>query len=76
MPRIAPIDWRRFEKFLFFLGCILVREHGDHRIYQKPGLKRPIVIPKKADIRIDIIKSNLRTLGIDTKKYLEIIDQI
>jgi len=45
MPRITPISWKKFEKFLFFIGCKLVREKGDHRIYARDGLSRPIVLP-------------------------------
>lgn len=73
MPRITPIHWRDFEKFLFACGCQFIRERGDHRVYQKPGLRRPIVIPKKTDIGVDIIKNNLRTLQIEHGKYLEML---
>jgi predicted RNA binding protein YcfA (HicA-like mRNA interferase family) len=71
MSRITPIHWRDFERFLFASGCKFIRERGDHRVYAKNGLKRPIVLPKKADIGVDIIKNNLRTLQIEHDKYLE-----
>lgn len=76
MPRIAPIHWKTLEAFLFFCGCVFVREHGDHRIYRKPGLSRPLVIPKKADIGVDIIKNNLRTLGVSREEYVERISRM
>jgi len=45
MASLKPIHWKRFEKFLIFIGCGLEREKGDHRIYWRKGLKRPVVIP-------------------------------
>lgn len=76
MPRIYPISWKKFEKFLFFIGCEFSREEGDHRIYWKAGLKRPVVIPREKHLPIFIIRNNLRVLGIDTQEYLKIIQEI
>ena len=76
MPRITPIRWRDFENFLISVGCGFVREHGDHRIYRKPGLLRPLVIPKKNDIGVDIIKNNLRVLQIEHDQYLKAMGRL
>ncbi len=73
MPRIKPIHWNKFEKFLLEVGCIFKREKGDHRIYWKKGLARPIVLPRDPQLPIFIIQNNLRLLGIDRDKYLEIL---
>lgn len=76
MPRIAPISWKRFEKFLLFVGCEFVREKGDHRIYWRKGLARPVVVPRDSALPVFIIRNNLRVLGISPEEYLEILKRI
>lgn len=76
MPHIAPIQWERFAQFLLYVGCVFVRQKGDHRIYWREGFKRPIVLPAKHDLPVFVIKSNLRTLGMSTEEYLEILERL
>jgi len=76
MPGIRPIHWRRFEKFLLHVGCIFERENGDHRIYWKVDLSRPIVLPRDTDLPVFIIRNNLRLLNIDPRQYLEILKDL
>lgn len=76
MAHLVPIHWKKFEKFLLFVGCILEREKGDHRIYWRQGLKRPVVIPRDDELPVFIIRNNLRILNINPEEYLEILKQI
>lgn len=76
MTRLAPIHWRKFEKFLLFIGCYFKREKGDHRIYWREDLKRPVVIPRDSELPVFIIRNNLRILGVDIEEYLEIMKRI
>jgi len=76
MLRLTPISWKKFEKFLLFIGCAFVREKGDHRIYNRKGLIRPVVIPRDSALPVFIIRNNLRVLGISPEEYLEILKQI
>jgi predicted RNA binding protein YcfA (HicA-like mRNA interferase family) len=76
MAHLVPIHWKKFEKFLLFVGCILEREKGDHRIYWRQGLKRPVVIPRDGELPVFIIRNNLRILNINPEEYLEILKQI
>lgn len=76
MPRITPIPWKKFEKFLLFLGCEFVRQESSHRVYNKAGLARPIIVPAYKSLPVFIIKNNLRVLGVDQKIYLEILNKI
>jgi len=73
MGEIQAIHWRKFEKFLLKIGCEFKREKGDHRIYWKAGLKRPVVIPRDSRLPPFIIHNNLRVLGISREKFLEIV---
>ena len=76
MAKLAPIHWRKFEKFLLFVGCDFTREKGDHRIYSRPGLPRPIVMPRDTQLPVFIIRNNLRILQISVDEYLNILSQL
>ena len=73
MPKLNPISWRKFDKFVIAQGCILERISGDHRIYWKKGLKRPVVFPQDDPVPVFIIRNNLRILGMSTKEYSDTI---
>lgn len=72
MGKLAAIRWREFEDFLAYIGCHFVRERGDHRIWQRAGLKRPIVIPKVDALPVFVIRNNLRLLGLSVDAYIDI----
>lgn len=76
MPHIAPIGWKDFEKFLLYIGCTFERQKGDHRVYSRAGLKRPIILPTYKSLPVFIIRNNLRTLGISHEEYFEILKKI
>jgi predicted RNA binding protein YcfA (HicA-like mRNA interferase family) len=76
MPRLTPIHWKKFEKFILFIGCYFERQAGDHMIYWRDDLKRPVVFPRDSQLPLFIIRNNLRILGISVKEYLEILQRI
>lgn len=76
MPRLVPIKRKKFEAFLRLTGCQLKRIKGDHLIYWRSGLMRPVIITADAEVPIFIIRNNLRTLGMSVKEYLNLIKQI
>jgi len=76
MAHLTPISWKKFEKFLLYIGCKFTREKGDHRIYWRDGLKRPVVIPCGGELPVFIIRNNLRILGINPDEYLEILKRV
>ena len=53
----------------------MVREEGDHMIYTKAGVLRPIVIPKYRSIPVFIIKNNLRSASMGREMYFELLRQ-
>jgi len=76
MSGLRQIHWKEFEKFLIKIGCVFVREKGDHRIWTRRGLKRPIVLPRDDSLPIFAIRNNLRLLGISTGEYLRVMEKI
>jgi predicted RNA binding protein YcfA (HicA-like mRNA interferase family) len=70
MGDFGAVDWRTFEKFLLEQGCVFKRMKGDHRVYAKPGSKRPIVVPQYDPLPPFIILNNLRVLGVAKEELL------
>lgn len=76
MPRITPVSWKQLEKFVISAGCKFDRQNGDHLIYCRGDLKRPVVFPKDKEIPVFIIRNILRVLNISAEKYAEMIKKI
>lgn len=76
MARLTPIHWKKFERFLLHVGCVLKRQESSHRVYWRDDLNRPIIMQAKSQIPVFIILNNLRTLDMDRDAYLKIIDTL
>ncbi|MBI4993661.1 type II toxin-antitoxin system HicA family toxin [Candidatus Wolfebacteria bacterium] len=76
MFSLRPISWKKFEKFVLYVGCSYERKSGDHRVYGRSDLKRPVVFPEDKEIPIFIIRNNLRTLGISYSEYISILEKL
>lgn len=51
-----------------------VRQRGSHKIFNRSGLSRPIVVPiHNMDIPVFVIRNILRVLGLTHEQYLEIL---
>jgi predicted RNA binding protein YcfA (HicA-like mRNA interferase family) len=70
MGDFGSVDWRLFEKFLLAHGCVFKRMKGDHRVYTKPGLKRPVIVPQYDPLPPFIILNNLRVVGVTKEEFL------
>ena len=71
MPKITPTHYKKLIKFFEAKGFCLVRQRGDHLIFVKAGIIRPIVIPTYKEIPVFIIKNNLAIAQIDREEYLK-----
>jgi len=76
MPRITPIPARRLRRLFEKAGFQCVRTEGDHSVYTKEGVTRPIVIPDYPDVPVFIIKNNLRSAGISREEYFRLLDKV
>lgn len=76
MPKITPIHYKKLVKVFEKAGFHYVRTKGDHLIYEKEGILRPVVIPAYKQIPEFIILKNLKTAGITRDKYFELLEQI
>ncbi len=76
MPKLTPIRRKKFEKFLKFVGCTLKRTKGDHFIYDRLGLDRPVVITADKDVPVFIVRNSLRVLKISTDEFFQILKKL
>lgn len=74
MPRIVPIPYQKLVRVLEMEGFALVREKGDHMIFSKPGILRPLVVPRYDALPVFIIKNVLRAAQISRERYLELLE--
>lgn len=71
MGELGSVDWKRFEAFLLSSGCEFKRIKGDHRVYSRDNLRRPLIVPMHDPLPPFIILNNLRTLGVPKDMFLE-----
>ena len=75
MPKLSPVSYQTLKRVFETDGFRCVRTEGDHMVFTKPGVIRPVVIPKYATVPVFIIKNNLRTAGITRERYFELLGQ-
>jgi len=76
MPRIVAIPYQKLVRVFEMDGFVFVREKGDHMIFTKPGILRPLVVPRYDAVPVFIIKNLPRTAQIDRERYFELLDDI
>ncbi len=76
MPKKQNITNKQFQKFLIYIGCSLKRSHGDHFIYVRSGLIRPIIISKDNPIPQFIVRNNLKLLGLTWEEFFSILENL
>ena len=50
MSRLSPVSYKQLVKVFEADGFRCVRTEGDHMVFTKPGVSRPVVIPKYAAV--------------------------
>ncbi|MDO8803457.1 MAG: type II toxin-antitoxin system HicA family toxin [Elusimicrobiota bacterium] len=74
MPRIIPVDCKTLLKLFQKFGCQYKRKEGSHHILTFPGAKRAVVIPEYSQIDVEIIKNNMRIVGMSREQYFSLLD--
>jgi predicted RNA binding protein YcfA (HicA-like mRNA interferase family) len=74
MPRLAPQHYRILIKIFEKAGFVVKRTSSSHIIMNKPGVDKPIVIPKYDEVDVDIIKANLRTARLSREEYFSLLE--
>lgn len=73
MPPLRPIDYQALVRVFEQDGFTFSRQRGDHLIYTKIGIKRPLVIPMHKEVPVFIIKNLLRTAGMSRDQFFALL---
>ncbi len=73
MSRITPTHWKIQLSIFRRYGCRYKRKKGSHHILTYPVAKRAVVIPEYTEVHTDIIKNNMRTVGMTRDEYFELL---
>ena len=73
MARISPTGWKTQLKIFQAYGCTYKRKKGSHHVLSYPGAKRAVVIPEYDEIDVEIIKTNMRTVGMRREEYFQLL---
>ena len=76
MPKITPIPPERLRRVFEKAGFRCVRIEGDHFVYTKEGVPRPVVIPDWKEVPVFIIKNNIRTAGLTRDEYFGLLGEL
>lgn len=63
------VKWQELRDIFKLAGWIEDRTKGDHLVMTKPGAARPVVIKMDRDLGEDIIRSNMRTAGMERSEF-------
>ena len=75
MPSIQPVPYQTLVRIFERDGFRFARQSGDHLIYTKPGIKRPVVIPAYHTVPVFIIRNLPQTAGMSRERYFELLSQ-
>src|SRR3954471_23694372 len=68
--KLSPVSYQELVKVFEADSFRLTRERGDHMVFTKPGVTRPVVIPGYDPVPVFIIKNNLRSAGMSRERFL------
>lgn len=73
MPKFTPVHYKELVRVFEAEGFRCVRTEGDHMVFTRRGVVRPVVIPKYSSVPVFIIKNNLKTAGISRSRYFAVL---
>jgi predicted RNA binding protein YcfA (HicA-like mRNA interferase family) len=56
-------------------GFKFVRQASSHRVYEKPDVLRPVIIPEYEEVDPGIISGLLRTANMPRTEYLRLLKE-
>jgi predicted RNA binding protein YcfA (HicA-like mRNA interferase family) len=73
MSRLTPQHWKTLEGVFLRAGFVFSRQASSHRVYEKDGVLRPIIIPEYEEVSVEIIAGLIRTAGMSRQEYLKLL---
>ena len=74
MAKLTPPNWQTLVRIFEADGFEISRQEGSHIVMTKPGVDRPVVIPKHAEIALFIVRNNMRTAGMSRERYFALLN--
>ncbi len=75
MKKLSNVSIEEFRAFLLLQGLVLSRSNGEHEMWTKAGIVRPIVFqPHINPLPEFVIKNNLAVIGVSKKEFLDILE--
>jgi predicted RNA binding protein YcfA (HicA-like mRNA interferase family) len=72
--RLTPLPWKKVICVFEQIGYRQTGQEGSHIKLEKPGAARPLIVPRYAEIRLDILQGLMRTAGIRRKAFLKLLE--
>jgi len=76
ITKLAATDFRTLLKIFQRYGCTYKRKEGSHHVLTYPGAKRAVVIPEYDEVDVEIIKNNMRTVGMTREEYFDLLSNV
>ena len=73
MSRITPVHWKVLECIFKRDGFKFRGQSGSHRIYEKDGIERPLVIPTYNEVDSWIIHGLMHTAKMTRDRYFQLL---
>jgi predicted RNA binding protein YcfA (HicA-like mRNA interferase family) len=73
--KLVPVPYQTLVRIFEKDGFSLARQEGDHKIFTKTGVLRPLVIPIYRAVPVFIIRNLLRTSGMSRERYFELMEE-
>ena len=73
MTRIPDHGWKDVDRILRQLGFRHTRTKGDHLVYERDDMARPVIVPKWDSIPRFIVANIMRTAGVTKKAYIVLL---
>jgi len=73
MSRITPVHWKVLECIFQSDGFKFRGQSGSHRVYEKEGIERPVVIPTYNEVDSWIILGLMRTAKMTRDRYFKLL---
>jgi predicted RNA binding protein YcfA (HicA-like mRNA interferase family) len=75
MPRLTPLPWGKLVCVFEQLGYRIGGQKGSHIKMEKPGVARPLIIPRYDEVGRDIIATLIRTAGISRDAFFALLEK-
>lgn len=75
MPRLVPLPWDKIVCVFTRLGYRQAGQKGSHIKLEKPGVARPLIVPRYKEVGVTIISGLIKTAGIDRQAFLDLLDR-